>query len=417
MVLALLGAMSSCVPELSFESVSGREAECAPWPQSDDLDQAGCDEAVRENWRCAVSANAWRDENGEPVAISQVCRWSAWGGEQFWAWRTYPLFPSDCGTCTGVDPMIPDGCEPSAERRWYVMPECAPYEEPEPEIGIPEDDDAWAPGPDDGWLPEEDNGGGEGEWVPDEEPQVDEPEPEPQVDEPPQPGVVDPGVVGVDGVAAFDALSAGERAELRARRLFWGHQSVGENLIEGSSALGYDWSQVSNGSDYDWANWGHGTVDDNGDPWRKIRSFRALLSDAGIADRVDAAAFKFCWIDFEPETNVEALLAEYEAALADLSRQHPAVRFLHVTPPLTSDDAARNAVRLQYGRRLIEDESDTGVVLDLAAIESTDSAGRACTLGGVRRLCDEWRDDEGHLNDNGKARAAKAFLTAFSRLF
>lgn len=398
MLLALSG-LTSCLADGAFETLRGRE-ECPAFASSDDLDTAGCDESVAETWRCAVSAGSWQDEDGEPAALSQVCRWTAHQGETFWAWRTYTLFPADCGTCTGRDPWIPDGCEPAADHTLASMPACAPYveggqDEPVDEDGQDEsEDDAW---------------GGEGEEVPAEE------TPE---DAPVMPaGAGSPGVVGVDGVAAFDALTPEARATLASRRFFWGHQSVGDNLIDGSASLGLPWSGVTGGQDYDATTWGHGYVEDNGDPWRKIRSFAAFVRDAGIGARVEAAGFKFCWVDFEPDTDVGALLGAYDASLAALAAEHPAVRFLHVTTPLTSDDAARNAVRWRYGRRLIDAHAATGVVLDLAEIESTDSSGQPCTLGGERRLCDEWRDDEGHLNASGRTHAAKAFLYAFARLF
>ncbi|MBI2892544.1 MAG: hypothetical protein HYY06_03265, partial [Deltaproteobacteria bacterium] len=48
---------------------------------------------------------------------------------------------------------------------------------------------------------------------------------------------------------------------ITVRRLFWGHQSVGENLIQGSSALGYSWGEASRASDYDeGTTWGHGSI-------------------------------------------------------------------------------------------------------------------------------------------------------------
>lgn len=408
-----LAVLWSCVQDGSFEAARGR-VQCPAFAASDDLDTSGCDESVAETWRCAVSADYWRDADGEPAAISQVCRWTAHRGETFWAWRTYTLFPADCGTCAGRDPMIPDGCEPAVDRELASMPECAPVEEEAPaaddeEADEPQDDvdaDDWTADDEEDWTAD------------DEDADEDAPQDLPAEDLPDlEAGAVAPGVVGPEGVAAYDALSAQDRAALAGRDLFWGHQSVGENLIDGSMSLGYGWSGVGGGSDYDGTHWGHGYVDDNGDPWRKIRSFASLLRDAGIGARVDAAAFKFCWIDFEPDTDVEALLDAYDASLAALGTDYPSVRFLHVTTPLTSDDAERNAVRWRYGRRLIEEHSASSVVLDLAAIESTDSNGQACTTGGVRRLCDEWRDDEGHLNDRGRSHAAKAFLYAFSRLF
>ncbi|MBI2892651.1 MAG: hypothetical protein HYY06_03805 [Deltaproteobacteria bacterium] len=224
------------------------------------------------------------------------------------------------------------------------------------------------------------------------------------------------GVIGSEGIAAFDALDPAQIAALAKRRVFWGHQSVGANVLEGARALGFDFAEVSRGSDYARVAWGEAGVEENGDPERKIASFGAYLEDQGIGRRVEAAGFKFCWIDFEEDTDVADLLGDYEEKMGELARSHPRVRFLHVTPPLTTDEPEKNLVRWRYGREMIRRFANRGVVLDLASVISTGADGRACESRRARRLCPAWSSDNGHLNDEGSRRAAKAFLYAFFRL-
>jgi len=224
------------------------------------------------------------------------------------------------------------------------------------------------------------------------------------------------GVVGNEGIGAFERLPDDEVERLRGRRVLWGHQSVGENIIEGARQLGFDFATVSNGGDYGEAHWGEAAVADNGDPERKIRSFITLMTSGGIGRRVEAASFKFCWVDFDDGTDVQDLLDDYDAAIRDLQARFSDVRFLHVTPPLTTDEPELNGHRWRYGRELIRRHRDSGLVFDLAAVISTDAAGRQCKSGNQRRLCPGWASDSGHLNDAGAKRAAKAFLYAFHRL-
>jgi hypothetical protein len=230
-------------------------------------------------------------------------------------------------------------------------------------------------------------------------------------------GAAATGVVSNEGIRAFEALTAAELAPLRERRVLWGHQSVGENLLGGARQLGFEFRSVSRGADYGEARWGEAGVADNGDPERKIRSFVELMVGGGIGRRVEAASFKFCWVDFDTGTDVEELGDEYDAAMRDVQARFPSVRLLHVTPPLTTDEPELNGVRWRFGRELIRRHRDTGLVFDLGAVISTDASGQQCKTGNQRRLCPGWASDSGHLNDDGSQRAAKAFLYAFHRLF
>jgi hypothetical protein len=87
-----------------------------------------------------------------------------------------------------------------------------------------------------------------------------------------------------------------------------------------------------------------------------------------------------------------------------------------VTPPLTTDEARLDEVRWRFGRALVGRYRATGLVLDLAEVISTRPDGTVCSTRGAPRLCDEYAADSGHLNAEGAARAAKAFVFALHRL-
>lgn len=223
------------------------------------------------------------------------------------------------------------------------------------------------------------------------------------------------GVVGVEGITAFDRLTPAELQRLRGANVLWGHQSVGRDLIGGASALGYPFSTVSGAADYGSVHLGEALIPENRDPERKIRSFTDLFVGHSIGSAVQVAAFKFCWIDFSTDTDLDALLTHYTAAVEQAQQRYPNVRFFHVTPPITSDEPRENRVRVEFGRRLRERFASRAVVLDLSEIQSTRDDGTRCVRDRSAVLCDQYRSDEGHFNPEGARRAAKAFLFAIAR--
>ncbi len=222
----------------------------------------------------------------------------------------------------------------------------------------------------------------------------------------------DRGVVGVEAVHAFDRMTPADRARLGALRVFWGHQSVGRDLMGGAGRLGFPFEAVTGAGDYPRVTRGEAEVADNRDPARKVRSFRTLVLDRGIGGAVQVVAMKFCWIDFTRDTDLDAIERQYTEAVAEIRRRFPTVRVLHVTPPLTSDEPRENRIRLAFGQRLRQRFAATDVVFDLAEVQSTRDDGSRCVRDRSAVLCDPYRSDEGHLNDAGADRAAKAFLYA-----
>lgn len=224
------------------------------------------------------------------------------------------------------------------------------------------------------------------------------------------------GVVGVEAMRAYDKLTPADKDRLRQRKVFFGHQSVGQNLVDGAKAIGFPFQSVDSGSAYDKATWGEGKVDTNGNPQLKISSFKAFLQAKGIGNAVEVAGFKFCWIDFKSDTDGAALLGKYDDEVKALKAAFPKLAILHMTPPLTTDEPKLNEVRWKFGRSLLDRYKGDGLVVDLAEVISTKTDGTVCAKKGTPRLCDEWSSDEGHLNGAGSERAAKAFVVALQRL-
>jgi hypothetical protein len=231
----------------------------------------------------------------------------------------------------------------------------------------------------------------------------------------------------IKGDLAADVWTRVERL-----RVFFGHQSVGDNILRGIGELEADRSDhpvrvhdIGTGPAPDGAVLLHRHIGTNGEPLSKVRDFAAAIdSDAGA--RVDVAALKFCFWDIRQETNVREVFAEYERTIESLRQRHPTIRFLHITVPLFArDDDWRAGVRRLIGRsvpRTLDNAkrqelselmrgrySGREPVFDLARLEAAPE-----TEGGVPSLRLDLTTDGGHLNAVGRRLAAEGFLRALA---
>lgn len=216
---------------------------------------------------------------------------------------------------------------------------------------------------------------------------------------------------------------------VQQRRIFFGHQSVGGNVLEGLSRLGVHakpWSaEVPAGPGlFEAAN---GT---NGDPLSKVRQFTERLEHSSSAP-AEIALFKLCYVDFGHGTDVEALFRAYQAAHEARQQRFPRTVFVHVTVPLTTVQrgvkgwlkqvlgkpvagAEENLRRHQFNELLRKRYAGKEPLFDLAALESDSADGRVERFEKdgkqVPALLPELTDDGGHLNVRGQDRAARELV-------
>ncbi len=242
----------------------------------------------------------------------------------------------------------------------------------------------------------------------------------------------DPGfVIGVDGIAAFDSLSTADKDTLKNTKVFFHHMSVGENLMMGfnnwsppwpggTNSLGFVFQSVSGASDYDSKTLGEKAFGFNGNPHQKISDFQNHVLTMGIGAKVDVAGFKYCYNDLTVDltSTGDDVISAYQTAFGQIEGQTTGVAFFHVTTPLQPANqwqtVENNTLREKFATFLRGTYAGgRHVVFDLQAIESTKVNGDVCKQGAVPVLCEEWAgDNDGHLNDAGSTRAAKAFLFA-----
>ena len=222
-----------------------------------------------------------------------------------------------------------------------------------------------------------------------------------------------------------------ERA--RAVHLFFAHQSVGQNILNGVAQLSAQRIKTTPllalHPNEPLPGWVDLTAGQNGDPEGKIEAFVAAF-ERHPTFRPDLALLKFCFVDFQPATDVEQLFHHYERALRELEARHPETVFGHVTVPLTvyPTELKWRAFRL-LGRGVWEDEANirraefnqrlrsafsADPIFDLSGAESLGPDGRRSLFehAGQRypALEPRYAEDEGHLNALGQQVVGTAFL-------
>ena len=222
-------------------------------------------------------------------------------------------------------------------------------------------------------------------------------------------------------------------------RVFFAHQSVGGNILEGFPAVyaaqGLPAPGVNDLADGAPGNQlVHTRVGKNGDPLGKIEEFDTLLR-GGLAEDTDVAVLKLCYSDVRAETDVDEVFTAYRDTMAALQEDYPKTTVVAATVPLTIRRSAvgtmkqwvgrgdkygpeHNLAREQFNALLRAEHAETGLLFDVASIESTSSDGPRTT--GMHEgqlyyaLGREHAKDPGHLNEAGGTVVADGMLAVLA---
>ncbi len=238
------------------------------------------------------------------------------------------------------------------------------------------------------------------------------------------------------------ALSDQQVRTLSAEKVFFGHQSVGGNIIQGirdlmaadprlklnivhsaepESVLGPAFVEFE--------------IGENGNPQSKNEAFAAIL-EKGMGKQGGIAMFKYCYVDVDSSTDVHRMFESYRKEITVLRAKYPLLQFVHITVPLTTVEpatkawiktilgkpTARNidAKRNEFNKLLRETYAGTDPIFDLAEVESTHPDGsRSYFMSGNERiytLAPEFTTDGGHLNEAGRRAAAERLLLVLAKL-
>lgn len=244
-------------------------------------------------------------------------------------------------------------------------------------------------------------------------------------------------------LSALDKVPAAAWNGLARTRIYFGHHSVGCNLIEGMTevmaqrpGIQIPIREATDPGLIGSPGLTHGGVGTNRDPDSKIRGFEDLLS-GGAGARLDIVFFKFCYVDIGAETDVNGLFGRYTQSLERLGRRFPNITFAHVTAPLTVPLSGlkwtikrllgepawgyrQNGMRERFNDLLRSNFGSTGRVFDLARFESTrpDGSVESYRWRGQANpsLARCYTADEGHLAEFGRRVIAREMLVWLAKI-
>lgn len=236
----------------------------------------------------------------------------------------------------------------------------------------------------------------------------------------------------------FQGVTDDQWRVLAGKRVYFGHQSVGANIMDGVADvlsghpnIGLHVADAGTLGPSATPGLYHAKVGRNEDPRGKLTEF------VHVADSTNpqVALVKYCYIDITDSTDADALFADYRERIEALRARHPGLIIVHVTLPLTTVGSGPRewlsrtlrghktprdlmVIRSRYNDLMRRTFVGKEPVFDLARFESTRPDGsRSYFSRGGRRiyyLAPEYTDDGGHLNATARRAAAEEFLAALA---
>lgn len=237
--------------------------------------------------------------------------------------------------------------------------------------------------------------------------------------------------------------------KLSQKKIYFAHHSVGENILQGVDELLKENPNIklnivaSNNAQKNIAAPAlvHDSAGKNFYPYSKLESFKEKIEN-GYGQTANIAFFKFCFVDFNPKTDIDALFQSYKITLDTLKEEYPDTTFVVITVPLTCyapglsglekriKDLSKKIIGKiniydhssanRFNELLIKEYQGKLPIFDLARFESTrpDGSRIGYQKDGIQyfELAKEYTTDGGHLNEKGRRRIAEQFLLFLSDL-
>ena len=223
---------------------------------------------------------------------------------------------------------------------------------------------------------------------------------------------------------------------LTQKKIYFGHQSVGYNIVDGMEELilnlpdvKFSLCDLEKCDEVDKNNFLHSKIGQNKEPQSKINDFKRKMMR--FTDSLDIACFKFCYIDITEKTDISSIFKYYKETMSSLENQFPNTRIIHFTVPLRTVPKGlkiwlmkllgkniwgydQNIIRHKFNNMMRKEYQQKGILFDLAHIESKCANGK---INGFKKngsfypsLIPEFSDDGGHLNSFGRKKVASQFL-------
>ena len=258
-------------------------------------------------------------------------------------------------------------------------------------------------------------------------------------------------IAGEEGDVHLDKVQAEQWQVLSSKRIFFGHQSVGYNILDGIKmweekmpAIPLKIVKIKSPHELEAKVRGvifHGEMGVNSQPESKIDNFSEWFAD-GLGGNIDIAFLKLCFVDVGTRTDVKALFNYYKEKLGELQKKYPTTTFVHMTVPLVTErtgaalwkhklkgvikkvigknEVYENIDKLTFNDMMRAEYSGKAPFFDLAKIESTYPDGKRSLFSyngrQVESLIPEYSSDGGHLSLKGKKIVAEKLLFFLANL-
>lgn len=247
---------------------------------------------------------------------------------------------------------------------------------------------------------------------------------------------------GGEGLPSLQDVSETQWSALSQRQIFFGHQSVGNNIMAGVADLLAQHPQIRlsvvESGDLKGGSrpaFNHALVGRNEHPNEKFADF-VKISSAGFGQEGGIAMVKLCYIDIHAKTDAKALFDDYQRNVNQLKARNPSLTVVHFTAPLTGIEnwkgrlraavtggetqRERNRVRNRFNDLMRQAYEGREPLFDIARLESTLPDGRRVFFGSesdpVYILAPDYTDDGGHLNAGARRAVAEQLLITLARL-
>jgi len=232
--------------------------------------------------------------------------------------------------------------------------------------------------------------------------------------------------------------------KLNEKRIVFGHQSVGENIIEGlnriikeNGSIQIEVLETNHFNNLKPGTLAHFRIGENGDPLSKITQFEKMAHDR-FGDKVDFAFFKLCYVDITTETDLTTTAVKYVDTLNSIATAFPQTQFIFFTCPLTETKITwktklkkilgvgtlwefnDNIKRNQFNDLITMQNNNRIPIFDLAGFESTHMDGTKSKFEFEGKeylsLSSDYSFDGGHLNNTGRKIVAEQLLVMLANL-
>ena len=143
---------------------------------------------------------------------------------------------------------------------------------------------------------------------------------------------------------------SGERWDaLSQKKIYFAHQSVGFNIIEGVEGLaksnkkiGLSIVETRDPGGFAKPVFAHSTIGQNLNPQAKYEDFMSVMK-SGLGETVDTAFLKLCYVDVRKDADVQALFQLHKQTYRQLGEMFPEVQLVHHVLGMTMSSGFTNS--------------------------------------------------------------------------